>query len=258
MNATTAGTTPTRLNRWETILYAGGLFAAVMLAHAFASPAGNNWLNFVTLVTGVAVLGVVWYANVKTLRQESIRIGLALAATAVTIVLTAISATTLAVPFKGVYVDTTSGQSTLTHDFIHTAPFSLEVSYFFEDHNTNTSVDVQTRDGIPLACSVSTTGIRLDKRDPAELEQHLLAARSTWELDRQATAIVAQAAQTVLSEMTVGDMPKSSWFQYVTSPSRTSTGYTIGTLASPSLLEHGLHWENGGIRIWCDVRSLNN
>jgi hypothetical protein len=73
----------------------------------------------------------------------------------------------------GFWFDKTTGANTLTDNIVWTRPFSHDVSWVPLYQDQEMTFQVSSADNIPLSCSASTSGIRLDDRDPAALVNYL-------------------------------------------------------------------------------------
>ncbi len=109
------------------------------------------------------------------------------------------------------------------------------------------------QDGVPLACTVSTFGIRLDARDQMALESLLVGKIEAGDPAAVITAAVQDALRAesakVLGQLTAAQ---------ISDPLRKFTiPYAIGTPLGATLAANGLHWQGGNISYSCYL-NLNS
>jgi len=121
------------------------------------------------------------------------------------------------------------------------------------DHGATISIDVVTKDEVPLQCSVIANNIFLDYRDTRPLETLLLGVAATRDpnqyLNAEVQATLATAAGTVLRGRTTEEISRQGRFLIP---------YRIGTPMGNMLSRNSLRWQDGTVSFRCELRKFQS
>ncbi len=146
----------------------------------------------------------------------------------------------------GVWVNTTTKETTLSHGLVAVFPFQSAVYFVGLKQDQTTKVKATTSDGIPLTCAANARGIVLNKESES-LEKALTSDEARNPEAKIAGTLgneIRAAAATVIAAKTSQEIDQLRQF-YIP--------YHVGSRLGNNLSSLGLRWNEGTIQLSCEV-----